>query len=286
MSSRYVAPCPRRSSTTPAEASRRRRRLVRRERARRRAADVGERREAAVRLGVRLRGPEARVPAARHPPPRPGAGRAERPLPLETQQEAFLVLSGECRLLVEGEERLLGPWDFFHSPAGTEHIFVGAGDGPCVILMAGARSDDWPVRYRCRSSRRATARARRRRRLTRGRRTRGSSRHGGAPLPVAGGMCPVPNRRRAWSLVVLGRESFPGVDLRGVDVHVEGSSLRTRSAGRSHGCRSTWGRRLGSDPGSSSIIISKMMLSSVRVSPGERDLRVAVHDRWGTRDLR
>jgi uncharacterized cupin superfamily protein len=52
------------------------------------------------------------------------------------------VLSGECRLLVEGAERLLRRWDFFHSPAGTEHIFVGAGDGPCVILMAGARSKD------------------------------------------------------------------------------------------------------------------------------------------------
>jgi uncharacterized cupin superfamily protein len=65
----------------------------------------------------------------------------------ESQQEAFLVLSGECRLLVEGVERLLRPWDFFHGPAGTEHIFVGAGDGPCVILMAGARSGDWRVLY-------------------------------------------------------------------------------------------------------------------------------------------
>jgi uncharacterized cupin superfamily protein len=65
----------------------------------------------------------------------------------ESEQEAFLVLSGECRLLVEGEERLLRQWDFFHSPAGTEHIFVGAGDGPCVILMAGTRSEDWQVRY-------------------------------------------------------------------------------------------------------------------------------------------
>jgi uncharacterized cupin superfamily protein len=65
----------------------------------------------------------------------------------ESEQEAFLVLSGECRLLVEGEERLLRPWDFFHSPAGTEHIFVGAGNGPCVILMAGARAEPWTVRY-------------------------------------------------------------------------------------------------------------------------------------------
>jgi uncharacterized cupin superfamily protein len=65
----------------------------------------------------------------------------------ESKQEAFLVLSGECALLVEGEERRLRAWDFFHCPAGTEHIFVGAGDEPCVILMAGARSGDWHVRY-------------------------------------------------------------------------------------------------------------------------------------------
>jgi uncharacterized cupin superfamily protein len=65
----------------------------------------------------------------------------------ESAQEAFLVLSGECRLLVEGEERLLRQWDFFHSPTGTEHIFVGAGDGRCVIFMAGARSDDQQLLY-------------------------------------------------------------------------------------------------------------------------------------------
>jgi len=65
----------------------------------------------------------------------------------ESDQEDFLVLSGECLLLVDGVERLLGPWDFFHSPAGTEHIFVGAGDGPCVILMVGARAQDWRVLY-------------------------------------------------------------------------------------------------------------------------------------------
>jgi uncharacterized cupin superfamily protein len=65
----------------------------------------------------------------------------------ESEQEAFLVLSGECTLLVEGEERRLRPWDFVHTPAGTEHIFVGAGDQPCVILMAGGRSEDWKVLY-------------------------------------------------------------------------------------------------------------------------------------------
>ena len=65
----------------------------------------------------------------------------------ENQQEDFLVLSGECRLLVEGEERLLGPWDFVHSPAGTEHIFVGAGDGLCAILMTGVRTEDEKLFY-------------------------------------------------------------------------------------------------------------------------------------------
>ena len=57
----------------------------------------------------------------------------------ESNQEAFLVLAGECRLLVEREERRLGTWDFFHCPPWTEHGFVGAGDEPCAILMVGAR---------------------------------------------------------------------------------------------------------------------------------------------------
>jgi len=58
----------------------------------------------------------------------------------EESQEAFLVLSGECRLIVEGEERTLRQWDFFHAPPWTEHGFVGAGESPCAILMAGART--------------------------------------------------------------------------------------------------------------------------------------------------
>ena len=61
----------------------------------------------------------------------------------EDEQEDFLVLSGQCLLLVEGQERLLKAWDFVHCPAWTEHVFVGAGDGPCAILMTGARNG-WP----------------------------------------------------------------------------------------------------------------------------------------------
>jgi uncharacterized cupin superfamily protein len=57
----------------------------------------------------------------------------------EDNQEDFLVLHGECLLLIEGEERRLRAWDFVHCPAWTEHVFVGAGDGTCAILAVGAR---------------------------------------------------------------------------------------------------------------------------------------------------
>jgi uncharacterized cupin superfamily protein len=57
----------------------------------------------------------------------------------ERAQEDFLVLAGECLLLVEGEERPLRAWDFFHCPGGTDHIIVGAGNGPSVVLAVGAR---------------------------------------------------------------------------------------------------------------------------------------------------
>jgi len=59
----------------------------------------------------------------------------------ESVQEDFLVVSGECLVLIEDEERPLKAWDFVHCPAGTEHIFVGAGEAPCVIVMAGSRAD-------------------------------------------------------------------------------------------------------------------------------------------------
>ena len=57
----------------------------------------------------------------------------------ETDQEDFLVLSGEALLIVEGEERPLRQWDFVHCPAKTNHVIVGAGEGPCTILAIGAR---------------------------------------------------------------------------------------------------------------------------------------------------
>ncbi len=65
----------------------------------------------------------------------------------ESEQEGFLVLSGECLAIVEGQERRMGPWDYLHCPPGTAHILVGAGKGPCAILMVGTRSPATTTRY-------------------------------------------------------------------------------------------------------------------------------------------
>jgi uncharacterized cupin superfamily protein len=58
------------------------------------------------------------------------------------QQEDFLILMGECILLIEGEERQLRTWDFVHCPPATAHTFVAVGEGPCVILGTGNRTED------------------------------------------------------------------------------------------------------------------------------------------------
>jgi uncharacterized cupin superfamily protein len=58
----------------------------------------------------------------------------------ENDQENFLVISGQCKLLIEGQERLLKPWDFVHCPRWTDHVFIGTGNESCAILMVGGRT--------------------------------------------------------------------------------------------------------------------------------------------------
>jgi uncharacterized cupin superfamily protein len=65
----------------------------------------------------------------------------------ESGQEDFLVVAGECVIVIEDEERHLKAWDFVHCPPWTRHVFVGAGDGPCVIVMAGSRAGGFEVLY-------------------------------------------------------------------------------------------------------------------------------------------
>ena len=90
------------------------------------------------------------------------------------------MLSGECLAIIEGEERPLRAWDFVHCPPGTEHIFVGAGDGPCVIFMAGARAHRGEQVYTRDEVALRTVRASRSRRRVR-RRTRRSHRGSAGP---------------------------------------------------------------------------------------------------------
>ena len=56
-------------------------------------------------------------------------------------EEHFLVLDGECILVVEEQERRLVRWDFFHSPPGVAHMIVGGGDGPATVLSVGTRGN-------------------------------------------------------------------------------------------------------------------------------------------------
>jgi uncharacterized cupin superfamily protein len=60
----------------------------------------------------------------------------------EHEQEDFLVLHGECLLVIEGQERPLKAWDFVHCPPWTEHVFVGAGEEACALLSLGTRLSD------------------------------------------------------------------------------------------------------------------------------------------------
>lgn len=69
-----------------------------------------------------------------------GPGKPAAVYHAESGQEAFLVLQGECILIIEEQERTLSQWDFVHCPPHTAHVIVGAGTRPCVVLMVGARN--------------------------------------------------------------------------------------------------------------------------------------------------
>jgi uncharacterized cupin superfamily protein len=73
-----------------------------------------------------------------------------RPMTLyhhEAGQEDFLVLRGECVLVIDGQERPLAAWDFIHCPPGTPHTIVASGNAPALILAVGARKERGSARY-------------------------------------------------------------------------------------------------------------------------------------------
>ena len=62
----------------------------------------------------------------------------------ESDQDALRLGDG---VLDRGQERALEAWDFVHCPPWTKHIFVGAGQGPCVIVMVGSRAGGSEILY-------------------------------------------------------------------------------------------------------------------------------------------
>jgi hypothetical protein len=73
----------------------------------------------------------------------------DRTFPLSQLPEAIpYVREGRAR---QGPHhhvrRRLKAWDFVHCPPWTRHVFVGAGDAPCVIVMTGSRAGGFEVRY-------------------------------------------------------------------------------------------------------------------------------------------
>jgi len=57
----------------------------------------------------------------------------------EPHQEGFLVLRGECELIVDGDSRPLRQWDYVHTARDVPHVIVGAGDEPALVLAVGGR---------------------------------------------------------------------------------------------------------------------------------------------------
>jgi uncharacterized cupin superfamily protein len=57
----------------------------------------------------------------------------------ERYQEGFLILRGECLLIVESQEVPLRRWDYFHCPPDVPHAIVGAGEGTSLVLAVGSR---------------------------------------------------------------------------------------------------------------------------------------------------
>lgn len=57
----------------------------------------------------------------------------------ENAQEAFLVLAGECTLIVEGKKRTLTEWDLFYCAPGTDHVILAASGQSAIVLAVGAR---------------------------------------------------------------------------------------------------------------------------------------------------
>jgi hypothetical protein len=66
---------------------------------------------------------------------------AQLPLPLRAGTGGLPRAAWRVRRHPQRRGTAAAAVDFLHCPAGTEHVFVGSGDGPCAVLMIGARRE-------------------------------------------------------------------------------------------------------------------------------------------------
>jgi uncharacterized cupin superfamily protein len=65
----------------------------------------------------------------------------------EAGQEDFLILRGRCTVLIDGQRREAGPWDFVHCPPRTPHTIAATGEEAALILAVGARKEKHSAHY-------------------------------------------------------------------------------------------------------------------------------------------
>ena len=111
----------------------------------------------------------------------------------ETEQEDFLVLSGEAILIVEGQERWLKQWDFVHCPPETRPLWGAATPLRPPLPAHGSSRRTARGGSTARTKRpRATTRAHLRTLRTAHSPTRGSRRR--TPRAIATACCPASRR--------------------------------------------------------------------------------------------
>ncbi len=94
---------------------------------------------------VTLDGSEIREWAGRVSAPAKNQSLAEAMIPVggattehyhRTSEELYLVIAGQGRLVIDGEEQLIGEGDCALIPPGQRHKVFNVGDGPLRILCA------------------------------------------------------------------------------------------------------------------------------------------------------
>jgi quercetin dioxygenase-like cupin family protein len=127
----------------------------------------------------------------------------------EGYQEGFLILRGECLLIVEGQEVPLRQSEYFHCPADVAHAIVGPARDRHSFSPSGAASAQTRSSTLATRPRSSTAPESSKRRQTRRRPTYASRGPRRASRFAASSSRSSPQRRS-----VLGRSGPPAVDVR------------------------------------------------------------------------